>query len=84
MYSFERITIDEEVHDHAISGYVKYTGYEIPIMHRLTYYSESSTVKMNGNEHKCPRISKLLPYRNSTVCTLLGQRGGSWFADHGI
>lgn len=59
MYSFKRVTIDEEVYDHDISGYVKYIGYAIPVMNNLTVYSNRSTVKIDGIEHTCPDIGEL-------------------------
>ena len=59
MYNFKHVTIDKEVYDLDISGYVKYTGYAIPVMHDLSYYSERSTVKIDGTEYTCPYISKL-------------------------
>ncbi len=33
MYSFKRVIIDKAVYDHDISGYVKYIGYAIPVIH---------------------------------------------------
>ena len=59
MYSFKRVTIDEEVYDHDISGYVKYIGYAIPVMNNLTHCSKRSTVKIDGIEYACPDITKL-------------------------
>ena len=59
MYSFKRVTIDEEVYDHDISGYVKYIGYEIPVMNDLTRCSKRSTVKIDGIEYTCPDIGEL-------------------------
>ena len=59
MYSFKRVTIDEEVYDHDIGGYVKYIGYKIPVMNDLTVYSNRSTIKIDGTEYTCPDIREL-------------------------
>lgn len=65
MYSFKRATIDREVYDYNISGYVKYIGYAIPILHGLTYYSKPLDETINGIVYICPRIKKLLNYSDS-------------------
>lgn len=74
MYSFKRVTVDEEVYDHDISGYVKYTGYAIPVMNDLTRYSKQSTIKIDGTEYTCPDITELSTiHRNAD--------GNIYFAD---
>ena len=59
MYSFKRITIDQKVWDENISGYVKYVGYVIPIMHGLKEYHTPDTVTVEGKEYECPHIKEL-------------------------
>lgn len=59
MYSFKRVTINEVVYNHNISGYVKYVGYAIPVMHGLTYCSVPSTVTIDHVKHTCPNIREL-------------------------
>lgn len=58
MYSFKRVTYNEE-YNHDVSGYVKYIGYEIPVMHCLSYYSDPATVSIDGTVYKCPDIREL-------------------------
>ena len=64
MYSFKRATINQKVWDEDISGYVKYIGYAIPIMHRLTYYGNPNTVTIEGKKYECPKVKEL------TYCSL--------------
>ena len=56
MYSFKRTTIDAPVYRHEDGVLVKYIGYEIPLMHGLTY-----TVKLNNETYECPEINDLRP-----------------------
>lgn len=59
MYGFKRVTIDQKIYDYDISGYVKYVGYVIPIMHGLKQYHTPDTVTVKGKEYECPHIKEL-------------------------
>lgn len=54
MHGFKRTTIDVPVYRHEDSVLVKYVGYEIPIMHGLSY-----TVKLNNETYECPGFQEL-------------------------
>lgn len=77
MYSFKRVTIDKAVYDHDISGYVKYVGYVIPVMHGLKQYHTPDTVTVEGKEYECPHIKEL-----STIYHF--GYGGNWVPVNGI
>ncbi len=56
MYSFKRTIIDVPVYHYDECALVKYIGYEIPLMHGLTYI-----VTLNNETYECPEIDDLYP-----------------------
>ena len=54
MYGFKLTTINVPVYRHEDGVLVKYVGYEIPLMHGLTY-----TVTLNNETYECPGFQEL-------------------------
>lgn len=56
MYGFKHRIIDVPIYHHDNGVLVKYVGYEIPLMHGLTY-----TVTLNDETYECPGFQELRP-----------------------